>query len=189
MVEQVIDGVLEGAGEELAGEVDGEEPRTRVDVLAAGHGRGAEEASSTAAERIPRLPSEFPQRTVTCRFHLRGNQLSSAPGAPPHRSAASLRVWCMAVQFEWDPRKARTNLRKHRVSFEEAATAFDDPLSITIPDPDHSLGEERFILIGRSARHRLVVVAVIEAEADIPIIRPISARLADRSERRDYEEG
>ena len=65
MVEQVIDGVLEGAGEELAGELDGEEPRTRVDVLAAGHGRGAEEASSTAAERIPRLPSEFPHGTFS----------------------------------------------------------------------------------------------------------------------------
>lgn len=95
----------------------------------------------------------------------------------------------MALRFEWDARKARANVRKHRVSFEEAATAFDDPLSVTVPDPDHSIGEERFILLGRTARGRLIVVAFAEPDADIPIIRPISARLADRGEHRDYEEG
>jgi len=95
----------------------------------------------------------------------------------------------MALRFEWDPRKARANARKHRVSFEEAATAFDDPLSVTIPDPDHSISEPRFILVGRTARNRVVVVAFTDRNADIPIIRPISARLADRGERHDYEEG
>jgi uncharacterized DUF497 family protein len=54
----------------------------------------------------------------------------------------------MALEFEWDPAKAAANYRKHRVRFEEAATAFGDPRSITIPDPDHSVGEDRFILIG-----------------------------------------
>jgi uncharacterized DUF497 family protein len=95
----------------------------------------------------------------------------------------------MALRFEWDPRKARANLRKHGVTFEEAATAFEDPLSMTIPDSDHSVGEERFVLMGRTAQGRLMVVAFVEADPDIPIIRPISARLADRGERRDYEEG
>ncbi|MGH7617313.1 MAG: BrnT family toxin [Gemmatimonadaceae bacterium] len=95
----------------------------------------------------------------------------------------------MALRFEWDPRKARANLRKHRLSFEEAATAFDDPMSLTVADPDHSIGEERFLLLGRTIRGRLVVVAFTEPDADISTIRPISARLADRGEHRDYEEG
>ena len=95
----------------------------------------------------------------------------------------------MALRFEWDPRKARQNLRDHRVSFEEAATAFDDVLSLTVPDPHHSVGEERFVLLGRTTRGRLVVVAFTERDADIPSVRLISARLADRGERRDYEEG
>jgi uncharacterized DUF497 family protein len=95
----------------------------------------------------------------------------------------------MALRFEWDPRKARANLRKHHVSFEEASTAFDDPLSVTALDPDNSAGEERFVLLGRSARGRLVVIAFAERGTDILIVRPISARLADRGEHRDYEEG
>jgi uncharacterized DUF497 family protein len=95
----------------------------------------------------------------------------------------------MALLFEWDPRKARKNLRAHRVSFEEATTKFDDELSLTVPDPDHSIAEERFVLLGRTNRGRLVVVAFTERGTDIPIVRLISARLADRGERRDYEEG
>lgn len=95
----------------------------------------------------------------------------------------------MALRFEWDPRKARKNLRDHHVGFEEAATAFDDALSLTVPDPDHSVGEERFVLLGRTTRGRLVVVAFTERDADIPSVRLISARLADRGERREYEEG
>jgi len=88
--------------------------------------------------------------------------------------------------FEWDAEKARTNLRKHRVSFDEAATAFADPLSLTIPDPDHSLGEERFVLVGLSNRGRIVVVAHVERDGRI---RLISARLASKRERHRYEEG
>ena len=92
----------------------------------------------------------------------------------------------MALRFTWDPRKAAANLRKHRVGFPEAATAFGDPLSITVPDPDHSGVEERFLLLGRSERGRLLVVSHIERPADE--IRLISARPATRPERRQYEE-
>jgi uncharacterized protein len=91
----------------------------------------------------------------------------------------------MELHFQWDPRKATANLRKHHLSFEEAATAFGDPLSLTISDPDHSRAEERYVLLGLTERGRLVVVAHTERGADIRII---SARLADRHERRTYEE-
>jgi uncharacterized DUF497 family protein len=91
----------------------------------------------------------------------------------------------MSLQFTWDLQKAATNQRKHKVGFPEAATAFADPLSLTIPDPDHSVGEERFVLIGQSERRRLVVVAHVERGE---LIRIISARLATRRERRTYEE-
>lgn len=91
----------------------------------------------------------------------------------------------MALNFEWDERKAATNLQKHAVSFEEAATAFADQLSLTIPDPDHSEREERFILLGLSYRNRLVVVVHTERHDDIRII---SARKAVRTERRQYEQ-
>ena len=91
----------------------------------------------------------------------------------------------MSLQFTWDPQKAATNLRKHKVGFPEAATAFADPLSLTIPDPDHSVGEERFVLIGQSERRRLVVVAHVERG---DLIRLISARPATRRERKTYEE-
>lgn len=91
----------------------------------------------------------------------------------------------MAFEFRWDPKKAAANARKHGVTFDEATTAFTDPSSITIPDPDHSTGEERFILVGESRRHRLVVVAHTDADR---VIRIISARRATRPERRFYEE-
>ena len=91
----------------------------------------------------------------------------------------------MSLQFTWDPQKAAANLRKHGVGFPEAATAFADPLSLTIPDPDHSVGEERFVLIGQSERRRLVVVAHVERGE---LIRIISARPATRRERKTYEE-
>jgi len=92
----------------------------------------------------------------------------------------------MPLRFEWDARKAQANLRKHGVSFAEAATAFEDPLSLTIPDPDHSAVEERFVLIGQSRHQHLVVVAHVERDATIRII---SARPATRRERTSYEEG
>ena len=92
----------------------------------------------------------------------------------------------MALVFEWDGGKASRNARKHGVTFEEAATAFADPASLTIPDPDHSAAEDRFILLGASVRDRLLVVVHVERGDRI---RLISARRATRAERRQYEEG
>ena len=92
----------------------------------------------------------------------------------------------MDFEFAWDPAKAAINRKRHRVSFEEAATAFYDPLSLTIPDPDHSAGEARYLLIGRASSGRLLVVSHLdEAETRIRII---SAREPTRHERRHYEE-
>lgn len=90
----------------------------------------------------------------------------------------------MPLHFEWNENKARTNLDKHGVSFEEAATVFGDPMSLTIPDPAHSQAEERFVILGRSHRQRLVVVSHTERGDNIRII---SARPASRRERRTYE--
>ena len=88
------------------------------------------------------------------------------------------------MRFEWDSEKAAENLRKHRISLDEAATAFFDPLSMTVPDPDHSIGERRFITMGTSSGGRLVVVAHTERGSTLRII---SARLASASERKRYE--
>lgn len=85
--------------------------------------------------------------------------------------------------FEWDEDKAGKNLRKHGVSFEEASTAFGDPLSLTIADPDHSYDEARYILLGLSHAGRLVVVVHTDRDDSI---RLISARLASTRERTDY---
>ena len=92
----------------------------------------------------------------------------------------------MPLRFTWDPRKATGNRRKHGVSFEEAATAFGDPLSLTVPDPAHSAEEERYLLLGQTEAGRLVVVAHRDRGDEI---RLISARPASRHERTDYEEG
>ena len=89
------------------------------------------------------------------------------------------------LTFEWDASKARTNLAKHAVSFEEAATVFGDPVSITIPDPAHSQTETRFIILGRSHQGRLLVVIHTERGDSIRII---SARPASRRERKNYEQ-
>lgn len=91
----------------------------------------------------------------------------------------------MAYQFEWDPAKATANRRKHGVSFEEAITAFGDPLSLLQLDPGHSVGEQRYLVLGLSDKRRLLVVAYADRE---PRTRIISARLATRRERRRYEE-
>lgn len=88
------------------------------------------------------------------------------------------------MKFEWDPEKERENIKKHGVSFEEATTVFGDPLAGTIPDPDHSLGEPRFITIGRTANHRLVVVSHTEQDDNFRII---SAREPTAHERKTYE--
>ena len=90
----------------------------------------------------------------------------------------------MAESFDWDEDKARSNWLKHRVSFEEATTVFLDPLSITIDDPDHSLGENRLITIGFGDFGRLLVVVHTDEDG---IIRIISARAATPRERRSYE--
>lgn len=90
-----------------------------------------------------------------------------------------------ALRFEWDPAKASANLRKHGVAFEEARTVFEDAEALLIPDPDHSVGEERFILLGLSAALRVLVVMHCERQ-DGDVIRIISARKADRAERTEY---
>jgi len=92
----------------------------------------------------------------------------------------------MGLTFEWDEKKARKNLKKHGVSFEEAATVFGDPLSLTIDDPLHSKHEKRFVTMGESIRRRILVVVHTERGDNIRII---SARVATRRERRIYEEG
>ena len=89
------------------------------------------------------------------------------------------------LRFVWDRDKAAANLRKHGVAFDDAAAAFGDPLSITIADPEHSIGEERWILLGQSASGRLLVVAHTEHGDEIRII---TARPATRRERQNYEE-
>jgi uncharacterized DUF497 family protein len=90
------------------------------------------------------------------------------------------------MRFTWDPKKAAANLRKHGVAFEEASTVFRDTLSETGSDPDHSVGEHRFVTFGISQQGRLLVVAHTD-ESDT--IRIISARQAMRQERKIYEEG
>jgi uncharacterized DUF497 family protein len=90
------------------------------------------------------------------------------------------------MKIEWDPIKARVNLKKHGVPFQEAATALSDPMTVTGPDPDHSIYEERYITFGISERGRLVVVSHTEEGENIRII---SARKASKGERELYEEG
>ena len=92
----------------------------------------------------------------------------------------------MDVEFEWNTEKAESNLQKHGVSFEEAATVFFDPLSLTIPDPLHSGGENRYVTTGLSNQQRQLIV--VHSEGD-DRIRIISARLATAGERKKYESG
>jgi uncharacterized DUF497 family protein len=90
------------------------------------------------------------------------------------------------VIFEWDPKKANQNYRKHKVSFEEASTVFSNPLATTFDDPDHSAAESRFITIGHSSSARLLFIAHADRQDRIRII---SARKATRRETHEYEEG
>jgi uncharacterized DUF497 family protein len=90
------------------------------------------------------------------------------------------------MQFEWNEVKAASNLDKHGVSFAEAMTVFGDPLEVTIPDPDHSIEEYRFLSIGRSEAGRMLVLAYTERGGRV---RLISARAATPGERRRYEHG
>ena len=88
------------------------------------------------------------------------------------------------MEFEWDPEKEQANIQKHAVDFTEAATVFGDPLELTISDPDHSIGEYRFLSMGHSSRNRILVVSYTEREDRVRII---SARTASPKERRQYE--
>ena len=112
-----------------------------------------------------------------------------AVDSPPNPGYNQLRIgghaWTVGIDFEWDPTKAAQNLQKHSVTFEEAATVFRDHLSITVPDPDHSLEEERFITVGLSGQNRLLVIAHMDRG---DCIRIISARELTPRERRQYEE-
>jgi uncharacterized protein len=91
----------------------------------------------------------------------------------------------VAYEFEWDTGKAEANRAKHGVAFHEAATVFGDSRGLNMPDPSHSLDEQRFVLLGHSTSARLLVVCYTERS---PRTRIISARLASRRERRQYEE-
>ena len=88
------------------------------------------------------------------------------------------------MRFEWDRAKAEGNRRRHRVTFDEAASIFFDPLSVTIADPDHSAGEGRFLTMGNSSKGRVLVVAHTERG---DVLRIISARPASAAERKRYE--
>jgi uncharacterized DUF497 family protein len=92
----------------------------------------------------------------------------------------------MSLEFEWDQDKAKRNIKKHGVSFEEAMTVFADPLSLTIHDPDHSDEEDRYVILGDSNRRRLLVVVFTDREERIRIN---TASVATRQERKKYEEG
>jgi hypothetical protein len=90
-----------------------------------------------------------------------------------------------AMRFQWDPQKAATNRAKHGITFEEALTVFGDPFGRITDDPRHSEDEDRYVLIGHSERHRLLVVMFTERGRSI---RLVSARKATRRERKEYEE-
>jgi uncharacterized DUF497 family protein len=90
------------------------------------------------------------------------------------------------MKFVWDKKKARANLKDHKVSFEEAGTVFDDPLAVIFPDEDHSTEEDREIIIGHSRQRRLLLVFFTELAENI--IRILSAQKPTRREHKDYEE-
>ncbi len=90
------------------------------------------------------------------------------------------------MQFEWHPEKARKNLEKHGISFDEAATVFGDSLAVTIGDPDHSQDERRFLTTGLSRRQRLIIVAHTDRDDRVRIF---SAREVTPAERKQYESG
>jgi uncharacterized DUF497 family protein len=105
-----------------------------------------------------------------------------------HPPAGALRSLRGMYFFIWDPDKADANLRKHRVSFEEAKSVFDDPLALSGENPEHSFGEERWVTFGLSFRGRLLAVFHTE-ELGGTMMRLISARPGTLTERRLYEEG
>jgi uncharacterized protein len=137
-----------------------------------GQGRTVEECRQSPAEAIALI---LPER----------RSLRRSDGRAPPRGTPSL-GGTMSLAFEWDDKKAKKNLKKHGVGFEEASTVFADPLSLTIDDPLHSQDEERFVTLGESHRRRLLVVVFTERGDKIRII---SARVASPGERKNYEEG
>jgi uncharacterized protein len=93
------------------------------------------------------------------------------------------------LRFEWDAGKAASNLKKHRVSFDEAKTLFNDPLLATFPDSEHSAYEQRFISVGVSAKNRVLLLVHLEAiDGDHVLVRLISCRRVTAAERKVYEE-
>jgi uncharacterized DUF497 family protein len=91
------------------------------------------------------------------------------------------------MNFSWDPKKAKDNLKKHKISFEEAVTVFYDPLAKVAEDPDHSQNEDRYLLIGYSQKSHLLFVVHVYKEDD-ESVRIISARKATKNEKKDFEE-
>jgi uncharacterized DUF497 family protein len=89
------------------------------------------------------------------------------------------------MEFEWNPQKAEANLKKHKISFREAATVFGDMLSVTVFDPDHSLEEDRYITVGLSDASKLLIISHLDRRERIRII---TARELTRDERKRYEE-
>lgn len=90
------------------------------------------------------------------------------------------------IEFEWDEKKAQLNFEKHKVSFEESVTVFYDPLLATMPDPDHSEEEQRYITIGQSVKGRILIISYTERQNRTRII---SCRKATSWEKKTYEEG
>jgi hypothetical protein len=91
------------------------------------------------------------------------------------------------MKFTWDPKKASENIKKHKVTFDEAVSVFHDPLAKIADDPDHSLNEDRFLLIGHSSKEHLLMVVHVYKE-EVETIRIISARKATKKEKKDFEE-
>jgi uncharacterized DUF497 family protein len=91
------------------------------------------------------------------------------------------------MKFTWDPKKASENIKKHKITFDEAVSVFHDPLAKITDDPDHSIDEERFLLIGHSSRENLLIVVHVYKE-EVETIRIVSARKATKKEKRDFEE-
>lgn len=96
-------------------------------------------------------------------------------------------MYNVRMKFLWDNKKAIANIKKHKISFEEAITVFYDPLAKIADDPDHSDNEERYILIGQSQKLNLLIVVHVYKEDD-DTIRIISARIATKREKKDFEE-
>lgn len=96
-------------------------------------------------------------------------------------------IFIDTIYFIWDDNKNKTNIKKHGVSFEEAATVFSDEMAIIFDDPDHSIDEERFLIIGTSTDKKICIVSHCYKDS-VDIIRIISARIADKEEKEVYNE-